>query len=472
MNQFKNSALPVAIIGGGPVGLAAAAQLLKKGEKFIVFEAGASVGSSVLEWGHVKMFSPWQYNIDKAAKEFLKQSGWKSPDVEKIPTGRELAEEYLLPLWNLPEMKEHVILNAIVVGVTKKGHDKLKDAQRENVPFQIYAEVDGETKLFEARAVIDSSGTWKNPNPILSNGIWTNAERRLKDQIFYGIPNVQELENRYANKNVMVIGSGHSAINALLDLAQLQEKHSETAIYWVLRKKHIAEVYGGQENDGLPARGELGIRIQQLAESGKLTILTPFYVTEIASQNGKINIIGEINGEETSVGNVDEIVVSTGFRPDTSYIGEVRLSLDSAVESVEALAPLIDPNIHSCGTVRPHGEEELRQPEKDFYIVGMKSYGRAPTFLLATGYEQVRSVVAYLTGDFTAAKEVRLELPETGVCSVNLKNCCDETMTPDTVTSNDSCKSASCSEKEPALTNSCCGTSAPVKIEIKSKSCC
>ena len=106
------------------------------------------------------------------------------------------------------------------------------------------------------------------------------------------------------------------------------------------------------------------------------------------------------------------------------------MSIDSATESVKALAPLIDPNLHSCGTVRPHGEKELRQPEKDFYIVGMKSYGRAPTFLMATGYEQVRSIVAYLTGDYESAKKVELNLPETGVCSVNLipkkqgQSCC------------------------------------------------
>jgi hypothetical protein len=93
------------------------------------------------------------------------------------------------------------------------------------------------------------------------------------------------------------------------------------------------------------------------------------------------------------------------------------VDLDAVVESPAMLAPLIDPNVHSCGTVPPHGFEELSHPEPDFYVVGMKSYGRAPTFLLLTGYEQVRSVVAALTGDLTAAREVRLTLPETGVCS-------------------------------------------------------
>ncbi len=115
--------------------------------------------------------------------------------------------------------------------------------------------------------------------------------------------------------------------------------------------------------------------------------------------------------------NVDELVVATGFRPDFDFLREVRLSLDPAVECPPILAPLIDPNIHSCGTVRPHGARELAQPEPGFYFAGMKSYGRAPTFLMLTGYEQVRSIVAEIAGDREAAERVELVLPETGVCS-------------------------------------------------------
>ncbi|MCZ0871840.1 NAD(P)-binding domain-containing protein [Peribacillus sp. AS_1] len=344
MGQFDKNALPVAIIGGGPVGLAAAAHLIKKGEKFIVLEAGESVGSSILEWGHVQMFSPWQYNIDQAAKELLENAGWTSPDEEALPTGRELVEKYLLPLSNLPEIKEQIMLQAKVVRVAKKAHDKLKTGKRDTVPFQLYVEANGDTTVIEAKAVIDSSGTWTNPNPMLSNGIWTNAERQLHNEIHYGIPNVVQLENRYQNKTTLVIGSGHSAINALLGLATLQQKYSDTKIYWVLRKKQIHEVYGGQENDGLAARGELGIRIQQLVESGRINILTPFHINGVYPTNDKITVVGELNGEEFTIGDIDEMVVSTGFRPDTSFLNEVRINLDSTVESIDTLAPLIDPN--------------------------------------------------------------------------------------------------------------------------------
>ena len=449
----QTNSLPVAIIGGGPVGLAAAAQLVKKGEPFILFESGHTVGSSVLKWGHVKLFSPWQYNIDRAAEELLLESGWIAPNKEQLPTGQELVEAYLGPLSNLPKIKEHIRLNAKVVGIARMGLDKLKDAERDDKPFQIYVEIDGNTKVVEAKTVIDSSGTWHNPNPMLSNGIWTISERRLKDRVYYGIPNVRESRERYKNKNIMVIGSGHSAINVLLDLAHLKRAYPDTTIHWILRKRDVSEAYGGKENDGLQARGELGITIQKVVEFNHFNVLTPFYISEVNEVNGKINVLGLLNGESTTIGGIDEIIVGTGFRPDFRFLSEIRLSIDSAVESVEALAPLIDPNRHSCGTVRPHGEEELRQPEKNLYIVGMKSYGRAPTFLLATGYEQVRSIVAYLSGDFVGAKEVQLELPETGVCQTNLvSSCCG----PET--------------SEKIKMASCC--TVPVKLEVKSNSCC
>ena len=113
------------------------------------------------------------------------------------------------------------------------------------------------------------------------------------------------------------------------------------------------------------------------------------------------------------------MIATTGFRPDLSLLAELRLDLDDRVEAPRTLAPLIDPNLHSCGSVPPHGVDELSHPDEGVYVVGMKSYGRAPTFLLRTGYEQVRSVVAALAGDWQAARQVELVLPETGVCSLD-----------------------------------------------------
>ena len=117
-----------------------------------------------------------------------------------------------------------------------------------------------------------------------------------------------------------------------------------------------------------------------------------------------------------AISDVDEIVAVTGFRPDLAHLSEIRLDLDPVLSSPRALAPMIDPNVHSCGSVEPHGASVLAQPEPGFYLVGMKSYGRAPSFLTLTGCEQARSVIAAIAGDQDAADRVELVLPETGVC--------------------------------------------------------
>ena len=418
---MKTQMLPVAVIGAGFVGLAAVAHLIERGETPIIFEAGNEIGANVRDWGHVRMFSPWEFTVDQASVRLLEAHGWEMPPLNDLPTGKALVERYLKPFSELPEVQKHIYLNARVVAVSRRSIDKMKDAGREDTPFVLHVVYgDGNEALIEARAVIDASGTWHTPNPLGSGGLSAIGEKQQSQRIFYGIPDVLNSQcARYANKRVLVVGSGHSAINALLELAQLKQGFGQTEIFWAMRGTNLGRVYGGGEDDALPARGRLGTRIRAHVDAGAIQIVSPFRVHEMTATAGGINVIGEtLDGLRTV--QVDEIIGTAGARPDLDMLRELRLELDPALESVRQLGPMIDPNIHSCGTVRPHGEAELRQPEKDFYIVGMKSYGRAPTFLLATGYEQVRSVVAALVGDWEVACDVQLNLPETGVCSTDL----------------------------------------------------
>lgn len=418
---------PVVIIGGGPVGLAAAAHLLERGEVPLLLEAGATVGANVLDWAQVRMFSPWAYNIDAACARLLEGSGWKMPPAEALPTGAELYQQYLEPLADLPLMRAVIRTGARVTAVSRRHHDKLKDSGRESAPFVLRVSTDtGREELVEARAVIDASGAWHKQNPLGADGLPALGEPALRGRIFYGIPDVLGIDrSRYAGKRVIVVGSGHSAINALLDLLELRDKHPATTLTWVMRGSNLQKVYGGGENDALKARGQLGMRIQAAVEAGALEIAAPCLITQVESQGEQLVLRG-ITGDAETSRTADEIIACTGARPDLSLTSELRLDLDPTVESPRALAPLIDPNLHSCGTVPPHGEAELRQPEKDFYIAGMKSYGRAPTFLMITGYEQVRSIAAALCGDWEAARDLRLVLPETGVCVTDFATgeCC------------------------------------------------
>ncbi|HEO8420410.1 NAD(P)-binding domain-containing protein [Niallia circulans] len=428
--------LPIAIIGAGPVGLAAAAHLIQYKQKVIILESGTEVGANIINWGHIRLFSQWKYNIDKAASSLLEKYEWNKPNLEDIPTGKELVENYLIPLSKVPEIKEVIALNNRVISIAKKNTDKMKTANRENVPFVIYTEHKGSIQAIEAKAIIDATGTWGNPNPANSNGVWLQKEKNLKDKIFYGMPDILgDSIDRYKNKKVAVIGSGHSAINALLELGTLKERYPQTEIVWIIRKERVEEAYGGEDKDALEARGLLGSRIHELVDKGMVQVYTSFRVEQLNESNDStLNINGEVKGEKYRIELIDEVIVNTGNRPNYSFLSELRTKVDFATESVEAISSLIDPNLHSCGTVRPHGEKELRQPEKNLYIVGSKSYGRAPTFLMATGYEQVRSIAAFIAGDIESSEKVELDLPETGVCSVNLLN----------TNSNNSCDTDSC----------------------------
>ncbi|MDX2139190.1 MAG: NAD(P)-binding domain-containing protein [Chloroflexota bacterium] len=417
----STAVLPVAVIGAGPVGLAAAAHLIERGETPIVFEQGASIGSSVRQWGHVRMFSPWEFTVDSASVRLLEATGWQMPPKDHLPTGDELLDQYLLPFAQLPSIRDRIHLNARVVAVSRRDIDKMKDAGRDDAPFVLHvAYADGNEALIEARAVIDATGTWTQPNPLGAGGLPAIGEKRHAAHIAYGIPDVRGAQRaRYADKRVLVVGSGHSAINALLELVALSDDAPLTEIVWAMRSDNLRRVYGGGEDDALAARGQLGTRIRAAVEAGIVHIVSPFRIREIPASEHSLTVIGD-TPDGIQMVEVDEIISATGARPDLDMLRELRLDIDSSLESTRTLAPMIDPNIHSCGTVRPHGEAELRQPERDFYIVGMKSYGRAPTFLLATGYEQVRSVVAALAGDWDAARDVQLNLPETGVCSTDL----------------------------------------------------
>jgi len=271
-----------------------------------------------------------------------------------------------------------------------------------------------------------------------------------------------EARSRYAGRTTAVVGAGHSALNVLIELAALREREPHTRALWIMRRAKVEAAFGGEGADGLPARGALGSQARHLVESGAVEVLTPFLIGAIQSEgDAGLRVVGEHAGQPSAF-TADELIVATGFRPELGMLREVRLALDPWLECAEALGPLIDPNLHSCGTVRPHGARELAHPDGGFFIAGIKSYGRAPTFLLATGHEQVRSIAAALTGDMEAAARVELELPETGVCSAPAPSmapgatpaCCAPPVSPVAPPATSAC----CAPPKPK-TNACCSTS-------------
>ncbi|WP_225802123.1 NAD(P)-binding domain-containing protein [Streptomyces sp. NK15101] len=417
MNATATEQLPVVVIGAGPAGLAAAAHLVERGLEPLVLEAGAKAGAAVREWSHVRLFSTWGEVTDPAAERLLAPTGWVKPDATTYPTGGDWAEKYLQPLADV--LGDRVRFGARVSGVSRSGRDRIVDADRETQPFVVHVVHAGgrEERLF-VRAVIDASGTWSIPSPAGASGLPALGEKAAADRVTYRVPDLEDpaVRARFAGRRTAVIGSGASAFTALASLADLAgaEDGEGTKAVWILRRGISGSTFGGGAADQLPARGALGLAAKAAVDEGHADAVTGFRTDVIERDgDGRLILVAE---DGRRLDPVDEVVVLAGLRPDLSFLSELRLDLDERLQAPVALAPLIDPNQHSCGTVYPHGVKELSHPERGVYLVGMKSYGRAPTFLALTGYEQVRSVVAAIAGDHESAERVELVLPETGVC--------------------------------------------------------
>jgi glycine/D-amino acid oxidase-like deaminating enzyme len=446
-----SEAKTVAIVGAGPVGLAAGAHALENGLRPIILEAGPDVAHAVRQWGHVQLFSPWEYNVDRAAERLLSAVGWNSPAPDHYPTGAELVDLYLDPLAKKTALRNHIQIESRVTDISRVGFDKLKTKGRDGAPFEIQYRNGQGSKTVRADAIIDASGTWHSPNPAGANGLNAVGEKQASAKIVYAMPDVLGKDRaRYAGKVIAVLGAGHSAIGTLTDLAKLAEQAPGTKPIWLLRGNDPAKAFGGGANDRLSARGELGAAFAALVAAGKIAVESEFRVSHLTVDGSGLTV-GTAAGRCDRHLTVAELVVATGFRSDLNFVRELRIQLDPAIECPVALAPLIDPNEHSCGTVRPHGARELAQPEPGFYFAGMKSYGRAPTFLMMTGYEQVRSITAELAGDHEAAQRVELVLPETGVCSRSAVPAVAEC----------------CGGPVPAEANACCVPDAEAKREGK-----
>ena len=411
---------PVAVIGAGPIGLAAAAHLVVRGLPVEIFEAGDRVAAHLHALRHVRLFSPWRWNVDRAARALLVSQGQRIADDDELPTAGELVDAYLEPLARVPAIARGLHLGARVQSLSREGTDKARTAGRGDADFVLRVVDRHGTHEHRARAAIDATGTWGQPNPLGAHGLPAIGEAEARSRIAFGMPDIAGRERaRYAGRHVLVVGAGHSAAGNLLTLAALADADPRTRLSWAVRGRELRRLFGGGADDQLPARGDLGVRLRALVDAGRLDLRLGFGIAAVVQDGGGTLRVDAADRSLAPIRHVDEIIGATGSRPDLLTTRELRLRLDPALESTEALAPLIDPNVHSCGTVRAHGHRELAQPEPGYYAIGAKSYGRAPNFLLATGYEQARSVVAALAGDRAAADDVRLELPATGVCSLD-----------------------------------------------------
>lgn len=324
--------LPVAVIGAGPVGLAAAAELEQRGLPVLVLEKGATAGAAVGEWGHVRLFSSWRDLIAPAAEKILAAEGRQRPADAAYPTGAEWVRTYLRPLADALGNRGRVRLRfgTEAIGVARRGRDRVVDAGRSEQPFTVHIRgADGAEERILARAVIDASGTWTTPNPLGADGLPALGEldASVSDGISHRIPDLADAEarRRYGGRRTAVVGRGHSALTTLVALSELAEAEPGTRVLWVLRRGEVGDAFGGGEADRLAARGALGIRAKAAVDAGRIELATGFRTAAVRCEGGRV-VLADDSGRE--LGPVDEVVALTGFRPDLSWLSEVRLGLD------------------------------------------------------------------------------------------------------------------------------------------------
>ncbi|MGH3656035.1 MAG: FAD-dependent oxidoreductase, partial [Micromonosporaceae bacterium] len=225
--------LPVLVVGAGPVGLAAAAHLAERDVEFLVLESGDTVAASIAEWRQVRLFSPWRYDIDAAARRLLEADGWVAPDPDALPTGGELIESYLQPLAKLPTLAGRIRYGARVTTITRLGFDRVRSTGRDQAPFLVRL-ADGDEIV--GRAVVDASGTWRTPNVLGGYGIPAHGEPDAvtDGRVISALPDALGVDReRFAGRRTAVVGAGHSAATTLLDLAELATQVPGTEVVWV-----------------------------------------------------------------------------------------------------------------------------------------------------------------------------------------------------------------------------------------------
>ena len=146
----------------------------------------------------------------------------------------------------------------------------------------------------------------------------------------------------------------------------------------MVRRGAAGVSFGGGAADELPQRGALGVGAKAAVDDGLVDLVTGFRTDRIDLVDGQAALVAE---DGRTLRPADAVVALTGFRPDLSFLGEMRLELDATLQAPVRIAAEVDPNLHSCGNVKATGAADLAHPEQDLYLGPSSS---APALLSPT----------------------------------------------------------------------------------------
>lgn len=388
----------LAIIGAGPIGLEAALLAAQKGYDVDVFERGPRIATNIRKWGHVRFFSPWSLNRSEWGAAALRDAGVPLGEDDAFPTGAEYVEKYLEPLASLEAVAGSIHFETTVLRVSRgqihKG-DRIGSRDPGAGPFLLHVRRRGEEAYVEADFVLDTSGVYDEGKPLGPGGLAALGEAAAEPLIERFIPDATGRDrDDYAGKRVLVVGSGYSAVTSLKALHVLKQEAPGTQISWVFQGE---EPYERIPNDTLPQRDALAV-FGNDAAAGKVEGITPLQGANIVSthptEDGEVEVTVE-RGDGTQIFTVDRIVSNTGYRPNLELARELQIHLCYASEGPMKLAAslLSASGGADCLTQESAGVDTLRNPEGNYFLAGMKSYGRNSMFLLKVGYDQITEIL-------------------------------------------------------------------------------
>ncbi len=389
----------LAILGAGPTGLDAALAAAEAGIPFTVYEAAPEAGGHVRSWGHVRLFTPWDMDVSPRMRRHLAAAGVAVPAGGDCPTGRELAERVLSPVAALPEVAPHLRLGARAVAVGREGllkHEEIATAARGARPFRLLVSDAAGEHVEHADVVIDATGTYGQPNSLGDGGIPAPGERELGSHLRRGLPDLAREAADWAGKTVLVAGAGHSAATAVAALADLARRAPGTRVVWALRREAPAATPGAGPGDPLPERARLEAQAAELAAGGSpaVKVRRGVAIEALEPADGRIGVVlrvGGNGGRERVV--VDRILALTGYVGDHGLYRQLQVHECYATSGpIQLSAALLGAGAGDCLAQTSHGAEVLKNPEPNFYILGIKSYGRNNTFLMQVGWQQVDEV--------------------------------------------------------------------------------
>lgn len=391
----------LAILGAGPIGLEAALYAARLNLPFTLFER-AGVAENVLQWGHVRLFSPFGMNSTPLGRELVGVLG-KLPAEGDILTGREYRDAYLEPLAGSGPLKGSLQTNTAVVGISRRGFLKTDlDPKRAGSPFLLLVEDGKGERIVEADVVLDCTGTYDNHRWLGDGGLPALGETAAEQHLRYTVDDIQGDEAiYYLEKSVLVIGAGYSAATTVVNLAKLAEQQTGTWVIWVARTNRSTPLRRHM-GDPLRERDQLAVQANSLAtrRDANVEFHNQVLIDRVHTAGAEQPFRVEAReGGKKIVWEVDRVIANVGYEPDVGLYRELQVHQCYASEGPMALAAaLLKHSGADCLQVPGNGAAALKTTEPNFYILGSKSYGRGNNFLLRNGFEQIRDCFALITG--------------------------------------------------------------------------